>query len=285
MIVVGVDGSKAGLEAVTWAAREAALRGGDAVRVVHTMAEWPLEMDDAAPHAEVGRWMRDSAAAVLEEAAQHVKNEVPGIDVETRLLAGDPRATLIETSRDADLLVVGSHGLGGFRGLLLGSVALGVSGQAVCPVAVVRARPEPSHNVVVVGVDGSPGNAEVIELAFAEATLRGAELHAIHAWNSAIIGYGPETLADALDAATTERRLLADLVSGCAARHPDVTVVERSRHGHPAEVLREASQGAELLVVGSRGRGPFAGLMLGSVSHALLHHATCPVIVLPTAQP
>ncbi|SDG29222.1 Nucleotide-binding universal stress protein, UspA family [Sinosporangium album] len=281
MIVVGVDGSDTGLEAAAWAAREAEMRRAP-VRVVYAMAEWALEMAEDAPHAEVGRWMRDNAATVLADAVARVKQEAPDVAVESRLLGDDPRLALLEEAKEADLLVVGNHGLGGFRGLLLGSVALGVSGQATCPVAVVRVPPAPPRNVVVVGVDGSPGSLSVIEFAFAEAALRGAELHAVHAWNSSIIGYGPETLAEALEDAATERRLLAEVVAGCGERYPDVKVIERSRHGHPAEVLRLASADAELLVLGSRGRGPMAGLFLGSVSHALLHHGNCPIVVLST---
>ncbi|ACZ87532.1 universal stress protein [Streptosporangium roseum] len=280
MILVGVDGSPAALEAVSWAVQEAALRGAG-LRVVHVMPAWPLEMSEDAPYADVGRWMRDGAASMLTEALERAREADARVRVESQLLPGDPRLVLIEAAKDADLLVVGSHGLGGFSGMLLGSVALGVAGHTSCPVAVVRTVPAQARGEVVVGVDGSPAGAAAIEFAFAEASLRGATLRAVHAWSQPIAGCGPFALESAQETAGGERRLLAEALAGWGERYPDVKVTEQVEHMHPVEALKNASAHADLLVVGSRGRGGLAGLLLGSVSHALLHHTACPLIVTP----
>ncbi|WP_326822549.1 universal stress protein [Streptosporangium sp. NBC_01756] len=281
MILVGVDGSRAGLAAASWAVREAGLRG-TGLRVVHIMPAWPLEMSEDAPHADVGRWMRDGAASMLAEAVKRVQEEDGRVQVESRLLPGDPRLVLAEAAKDAELLVVGSHGLGGFRGMLLGSVPLGVTGRTTCPVAVIRSSPAQPHGEVVVGVDGSPTGVPALAFAFAEASLRGAGLRAVHAWHLPVIsGWGPSALSVAEEAAEGERRLLSEALAGWGESHPDVKVIEQVECGHPVDVLKYASAQADLLVVGSRGRGDLTGLLLGSVSHSLLHHATCPLVVSP----
>ncbi|MEV8631332.1 universal stress protein [Streptosporangium sp. NPDC051023] len=281
MILVGVDGSRASLEAVSWAVQEARLRR-EGLRVVHVTLAWPLEMAEDSPHADVGRWMRDGAEAILNGALERIREEGGDVEVASALLPGDPRQALTEAAADAELLVVGSHGLGGFRGMLLGSVALGVSGHAACPVAVIRRTPTQPRGEVVVGVDGSPAGAQAVAFAFAEASARGAALHAVHAWSRPIVGGGPFALADAEESAQRERRMLAEALAGWSERYPDVKVVERLEYGHPVDVLREISAEADLLVVGSRGRGDLAGVVLGSVSHSLLHHAACPAVVTPS---
>ncbi|MGC5015756.1 universal stress protein [Streptosporangium sp. DT93] len=280
MIVVGVDGSQAALAAAGWAAREAALRG-DELSLVHAMPAWPLEISERDRYAEVGRWMREGATSTLEAALERVHQEDPRVTARTQLLGGDPRTVLIEAAAGAGLLAVGNHGLGGFAGMLLGSVALGVAGRAACPVAVVRDPLTPPGGEVVVGLDGSAAGADALGFAFAEASLRGVGLRAVHAWSTPVVGGGPSALQIAEEAAEAERRLLAEALAGWSERHPDVTITQRLEHGHPAHVLAEASAHAGLLVVGSRGRGEVTGLLLGSVSHSLLHHATCPLVVIP----
>lgn len=277
MILVGVDGSQAALEAVSWAVREARLRG-TGLRLVHVMVAWPLEMAEGAPYAEVGRWMREGATSMLTEALERAREVDAGVAVETVLLPGDPRLVLIEAAKTADLLVVGSHGRDGFSGMLLGSVALGVAGHTPAPVAVIRKTPIPSGGEVVVGVDGSAEGGSAIAFAFAEASLRGAGLRAVHAWKGAA-GGGPLSSVDTEERAEGERRLLAEALAGWSERYPDVKVTEQVEQGHPVEVLKKASAHAELLVVGSRGRGGLTGLLLGSVSHSLLQHAVCPLVI------
>ncbi|GAT71032.1 universal stress protein UspA [Planomonospora sphaerica] len=281
MILVGVDGSQAGLDAVGWAVREAGLRRA-ALRVVHVMPAWAFDMPEDARYADVGRWMRGGAADMLEQGIERARAEGLPVEVESRLLAGDPRLVLIEAARDAELLVVGSHGLGGFRGMLLGSVALGVAGHTACPVAVVRTPPVEPNGQVVVGVDGSAAGADAVAFAFAEACARSAELRAVHAWSGPVIEGAPRLLESAAQLEGEEQRVLAEALVGLRGRYPDVKVVEQAEHGHPVDVLKDASVTADVLIVGSRGRGDLTGLLLGSVSHSLLHHAACPVIVVPS---
>ncbi|MFF5113779.1 universal stress protein [Streptosporangium sp. NPDC000509] len=276
MIVVGVDGSPAALAAAGWAAREAAARGGT-LSVVHAMPAWPLEISEKDRYADVGRWMREGATSMLDAAVERVRQEDPRVVAEPRLLGGDPRAILIEAAADAELLVVGNHGLGGFAGMLLGSVALGVVGRAACPVAVIRAPSAWPAGEVVVGVDGSKAGTGALGFAFFEASLRGVGLRAVHAWSRPVVGGGPF----AEDTAEVERRLLAEALAGWSERYPDVKVTEQLEDGHPVRVLAEVSARSGLLVVGSRGRGELTGLLLGSVSHSLLHHAGCPLVVTP----
>ncbi|GGL00954.1 universal stress protein [Planomonospora parontospora subsp. parontospora] len=285
MIVVGVDGSQAGLEAVGWAVREAGLRGAR-LRIVHVMPTWAFEMPEDVPHADVGRWMRDGAAGLLAQGVERARAEGLPVEVEPLLLPGDPRQGLIEAAGQAELLVVGSHGLGGFLGMLVGSVALGVCGHTACPVAVVRAAPagqeQPAvDGPVVVGVDGSPAGAEALAFAFAEASARGVELRAVHAWSGPVIEGAPHLLESAERREGDEQRVLAEALAGWSERYPDVKVTAEAVNGHPVDVLKDASAGAGLLVVGSRGRGDLTGLLLGSVSHSLLHHALCPLAVVP----
>jgi Universal stress protein UspA and related nucleotide-binding proteins len=283
MILVGVDGSRAGLEAAGWAAREAALRHVP-LRVVHAVPGWVLETGETGRYAGVARWMREGAETVLAGGVDRARREAPGLEVDCALLPGDPRPALIEAAARAGLLVVGNHGLGGFRGLLLGSVAQGVAAHAPCDVVVVREAPAPRGEVVV-GVDGSPAAEQVLRFAFAEASLRGASLRAIHAWRPFDLGGGYALGSDDPAGEQSERRMLGEALAGWGERHPDVKVVEEVVKGHPVEVLRHASEGADLLVVGSRGHGALAGMVLGSVSQGVLHHARCPVAVVRVGRP
>jgi nucleotide-binding universal stress UspA family protein len=266
VIVTGVDGSRAGLEAVRWAAQEAALRG-TALHVVNAMPAWACEAGEG-PYAEVAQWMRDSADSVLREAVEQARLAGPGIAVSSERLPGDPRHALLTAAKGAELLVVGNHGLGGFRGLLLGSVALGVSGHAGCPVIVVRALPAAPRPKIVLGMDGARSDTDAVRFGFAEAARRGAALVVVHAVGAHA---GPESRKD----------LPAEALKGWRERYPGVEVREEAARGHPVDVLLEASSDAELLVVGARGGGGFTRLVLGSVTHALLHHARCPVAIIP----
>jgi nucleotide-binding universal stress UspA family protein len=282
MIIVGVDGSDAGFEAVAWAAREAELYGVP-LRVAHVLPKWAHEMPETGRYADVGKWMRSGAADMVAAGVERARREAPGVKTESVLLPGDPREALIEAAGEADLLVVGGHGMGGFRSLLVGSVAYGVAGH-VDKVVVVRQVPAQPRGRVVVGVDGSPAAEPALEFAFAEASRRSAELHAVHAWRWVSAGGGFDTVWPSADAdADGEARVLAEALAGRRERYPDVKVVEDVVKGHTAEALTDASAQADLLVVGSRGRGTLTGLVLGSVSHALLSHAQCPIAVIRQA--
>jgi nucleotide-binding universal stress UspA family protein len=271
MIVVGVDGSRAGLEAVAWAAREAALREAP-LRIVHVITEWAAHTETGR-YAEVARWMRQGGQSVLATAEDRARAERPRLTVETALLPGDPRAALIGASEGADLLVLGSHGLGGVRGMLVGSVAHGVAGRAACDVVLVSELPSLPRGEIVAGVDGSSASQGVLDFAFAEAELRGTRVRVVYAWTWP----GPEPVDEG-----DERLVVREALAGRRERHPGVDVVEEIVQGHPVEALRQAATGADLLVVGSRGRGAFAGLVLGSVSQALLQRSPCPLAVIRT---
>ncbi|MFB4278974.1 universal stress protein [Nonomuraea sp. MTCD27] len=274
MIIVGVDGSRTGLEAAGWAAAEAELRQAP-LTVAHAVPKWVCEQG-AVRYAEVARWMRDGANTVLTSAEERARREWPQVRVEGVLLPGDPRSALVKASEGAELLVVGSRGIGGVRGLLVGSVAYGVSAHARTNVVLIHGRPDTPRGEIVAGTDGSPGAGRALEFAFHEAELRGARLHAVQAWAwPHVSGFEP---ADRESEQDTLRRLKESLTAH-RERHPGVDVVAEVVHGHPMEVLKEAASGADLLVVGSRGHGQLAGMLIGSISQALLHHAPCPLAV------
>ncbi|MFH9177473.1 universal stress protein [Streptomyces albogriseolus] len=284
LVVVGVDGSASSLGAVEAAAREARWRGAG-LRVVHAFL-WPamhvprgrspLGPPEGEPHNRVEHLVAEAVARARETA--------PGVDVSHVVVTGEPVTVLEAQSRAADLVVVGSRGMGGFVGLLIGSTAAQLAAHGRCPVLVVREGGD-EKGPVVVGVDGSAAGERAIDFAFAEASLRGAPLRAIHAWT--LWNAPPSQLHEGADTyvampkgvAEAEERLVSEALAGCRERYPGVSVESRAPRSQTREALIEASRSARLLVVGARGRGGFAGLMLGSVSQAVLHHAHCPVAV------
>jgi nucleotide-binding universal stress UspA family protein len=185
------------------------------------------------------------------------------------------------------MVVVGDRGLGGFSGLLIGSVAVQLAAHAECPVLVVRGQPHPSGPVVL-GVDGSPEASAAIAHAFDEAWLREAPLVALHAWLNPVAREPGDMLPLVYDldqVRDEEARVLAEAVAGCREEYPDVAVREELVRAHTRAALIDRSVEAQLLVVGTRGRGGMRGLLLGSVSQAMLHHAGCPVLVVPSHEP
>ncbi|MET7543799.1 universal stress protein [Streptomyces sp. NPDC005507] len=261
LVVVGVDGSSSSLAAVEAAAREAQRRRVE-LRVVHAFS-WPVRpvytLPDPAP-----------LHRLVNEAAQRARSVAPEVEVTEAVEAGDAVAVLEAESRAADLVVVGPRGMGGFIGMLLGSKAASLAAHSQCPVMVAREEPA-GAGPIVLAVDGSPVGEKAVEFAFAEAALRRAQLVAVHAWLPDYVpaGMGPESAEG----------LLAQALVGRAESYPDVTVRHEVLSGETRETLIEASRTAQLMVVGARGRGGFTGLLLGSVSQALLHHAHCPVTV------
>ncbi|MEV0584523.1 universal stress protein [Nonomuraea sp. NPDC050310] len=280
MIVVGVDGSRAALEAVAWAAREAHLRAVPLL-IAHAMPGWAIE-EHGGRLAEVARWMREGAVGVLQAAVARARQEEPKLEVDTALLAGDPRTALTEAAGQARLLVVGDCGLGPVRGLLIGSVAYGVAAHSRGDVVIVRSPRPNQGGDIVVGIDGSEASELVLAAAFAEASLRGVRLRAVHAWTWLEAGGGFWPIPDDFDDAKAERRLMSEALAGWRTRYPEVELVEEVVRGHAVDVLRQASEHAGLLVVGSQGYSAVAGLAFGSVSRAMLHHAPCPVMVVRT---
>jgi len=228
------------------------------------------------------------AEAVAQRAAE-VAAEGAGLagegDVTARAVPGPAAAALVEGSRSSDLVVVGSHGRHGMADLLLGGVSRQVAAHSVCPVIVVR-DDAARFGRIAVGIDGSPPALRALDFAFEQASRHGWALRVVHAWDVAVIGFDANTstyphggiLDEVGDA---ETRLSAEVLAGHADRYPDVALEVTVQRGAPAKVLVDASGDCDLLVTGSRGRGGFAALMLGSVSHKVLHHAQCSVAVVP----
>ncbi|MEG3637219.1 universal stress protein [Micromonospora palythoicola] len=280
-VVVGVDGSEIALHAVRAAAREAAYRHRP-LRVVHAFI-WPLMGVPLgpAPGAPADGGLRNQAERHLADAVAEAGKVAPEVPVTAEVVDGSASSMLLAEARDAALVVLGNRGLGGFAGLLLGSVAVQVSAHADGPVLVVRGESR-ADGPVVVGVDGSELSQEAVRFAFEEAAWRGTELVAVHAWlYPTPVGPGDILpLVYDLDAfRDEEERVLAEAVAGWSERYPEVPVRRRLVRGSPGRALVEESRTAQVVVVGARGRGALGGLLLGSVSHAVLHHAHCPLAI------
>lgn len=286
-IVVGVDGSGASMAAVTWAAKLASARGLE-LEIVHGLQIAALCYGGVglAGIDVLFDAVRQDGERVLAEARRLVttvdKDLVLGSDMPTET----PAPLLIERSRRARMVVVGATGSGGFAGMVLGTTAATLVSHAHSPVAVIRGREGSTHipgtGPVVVGIDGSPTSEQAIAAAFEEASLRGVPLVAVHAWSdvtyedfSGIVRIMPqwESVVEG------EERLLAQRLAGWQEKYPDVEIRRELRRDRPRQALLDASENAQLVVVGSRGRGGFTGLLLGSTSQALVHHAGCPVLV------
>lgn len=288
-VVVGIDGSGTASGAVRWAAREAARRG-TTLRIVYADVfalpvlpelpgvPWP-QAHRTAVRAEVEGWL----AAAAEAADQ----ESPGVVVRTASVPGTPGSVLVEESGDAAVVVVGDRGLGGFTGLMAGSVAVAVAAHGHSSTAVVRGGYErgPSAGIgpVVVGIDGSPHTRVLLAHGFERAMTLNVPLHVVHTWHLTGIEtrwmrVGPPT-GEIQDA---EERLMSEQLAGWSERYPDVAVHRFVAEGSPSKALLEHAAEAELVVVGARGRGGFTGMLLGSTSQALIHHAPCPVLVVRT---
>ncbi|MFE1248448.1 universal stress protein [Streptomyces sp. NPDC058766] len=282
LVIAGVDDSARSLDAVVYAAREAAFRGA-ALRVVHALVRPGRLPEDTVVPQSVLEGTRRTAETLVSDAVLRARRGTGRRRLGV-VLPGEPLTVLERRSRTADLLVVGSRGLGGIAGLLLGSTATGLAAHAQCPVLVVREQADPAEPILL-GVDGSPAGAAAVRFALEEATVQGARVVALHAWTSWNARMPPpqdpaEPYAYPHGAlAAAEERLLAEALAGTCALYPDVKVEHRVVRGPTREALIEASRTARLTVVGSRGRGGFTGLLLGSVSQAVLHHAHRPVAV------
>jgi nucleotide-binding universal stress UspA family protein len=282
-IVVGVDGSPSADAAVRWADWEASSRGcGLTLLATVSPALATTGFGPGIPPSlDLIDTLQEQAQAVLDAAAAKVTTP----DVRTHVEVGSASGALIEASQLAEMIVMGSRGRGGFKGLLLGSVGAQVAAHADCPVAIIRDAPRTHAKSIVVGVDESQAAGAAVAEAFAMADRHNLELIAVHAWdipaydliilpNSTI----PIPLADVAD---DEIRLAAEVLAGFRTEFPNVVVQERLVRSSAAEALLNASSEAAMIVVGTRGHGPTIGALLGSVSNAVLHKSNIPVVVVP----
>jgi nucleotide-binding universal stress UspA family protein len=281
-LVVGVDGSAASDAAVGWAAQEAMIRGLS-IKLLHVVAP-TLTSSVEEPNNTITHEQEFKARQVLNRARrivdEHKGEARPKVRVELRY-AG-VLATLIDASRDAQMIVVGARGLGEFGWHMLGSVSSGLLHHAHCPVAVIHdpdsaVREMRDDAPVLVGIDGSPASEAATALAFDEASRRGVPLVALHAWSDVgvfpILGMDWQVYRDEGD------EVLGERLAGWQEMYPDVQVYRRLVCDVPARWLINESESAQLVILGSRGRGGFAGLHLGSVSSAVAQSARVPVIV------
>ena len=287
-IVVGIDGSSVSKVAVDWAARTAALREVP-LKLVHVLnppavmafPEVPMPSGYLQWQEEEGRALLAAAVTTAEEAALLVGTGSKSLTLTTEMISGSSVPTLVDESTRAQMVVVGCRGRGALARGLLGSVSTGLVHHAHCPVAIIHDEdpliPHPSKAPVVVGVDGSPASERAVEIAFEEASFRGVDLVAVHAWSDTGVFEFPGIDWSVVRAGAEET--LSERLAGWGERYPDVLVRRVVVADRPAHQLLEQAQSAQLLVVGSHGRGGFAGMLLGSVSTAVIHAARMPVIV------
>jgi len=296
-VTAGLDGSPESLSAAGWAAREA-LRRGLPLRLLHA---WERQPYPAAHAPLAGRDLQsDWAERVPREAETELRSRHPDLQIIVDQVAQQPAPALLAATADAELLVLGSRGLGGVAGFLVGSVALTVVARARRPVVLVRAGEleedehlpdaagQPStgtpYRDVVLGIDPGQPAGPVIEFAFDAALRRTAVLRVIHSWNLPVYyGYGAATWGPEFGADLAEQQAgeLAEALRPWREKYPGVQVTEQALVGRAAHHLVEAASEAGLLVVGRRAQRPAIGPHVGSVTHAVLHHAAAPVAVVP----
>ncbi|MGW6912102.1 universal stress protein [Streptomyces sp. NPDC054940] len=293
-VVAGLDGSSEGRAAAEWAAREAKLRGLP-LKIVHVwepvpepMAQAPLLGAETQQH-----W----SERIPREAAEGIRVRHPGVEVTTDQLVGGSADTLVKAASDAELLVLGSRGLSGFGGFMVGSVGLSVVAHLKRPVVLVRAgeqaadehEPDPEgipsaatpYRPVLLGLDAANLDDSVIEFAFEAATHRETGLRAIHGWNlPPYYVYGLSADLQLHDEIGRQQAaVLAEALRPWRQKYPNVEVTEETPSGSPGIRLVDASHEASLVVVGRRIRRSPLGAHIGPVTHAVLHHAAAPVAV------
>jgi nucleotide-binding universal stress UspA family protein len=265
-VVVGYDGSSSSVAATEWAAAEAAARGAELVVLTCRAGDPGCASHDRAEHM-----------------AAQLRERHPELSCHGAAAHGAPRDALVEASRDADLLVVGKTGSGTARALILGSVANAVLRKSTCPTAVIPGSyaSRPRAERIVVGVDGSSAARHALDWAVDAATVRGGELTLVHAWSYTYTGPVAQSVAERDRACADAARFLDPLVDSTKTVARGFTVVGRLVEDSAAAALLDHSASADLLVVGSTGRGGARSILVGSVARAVTEHATCPTAVVP----
>jgi nucleotide-binding universal stress UspA family protein len=278
-IVAGVDGSAASAAAIDWAARDAAIRN-ISLTLVHVAGGLGGTWPQTPPLVGFGEWQQRRGRELIADAIRIVEDATGGTDairVKTEMYYSAIIPTLIDMSKEAEMVVVGHRGRGAFGAL--GSVSSALIHHAHCAVAVIHEDSSTGRSAqapVLVGVDGSPASELATAIAFDEASRRHVGLMALHAWIDSALEFPG---IDWTSMKASEDEVLAERLAGWQERYPDVTVNRHVVCDRPARQLIEQSDVAQLAVVGSHGRGGFAGMLLGSVSAAMVQSARTPVIV------
>ncbi|MFH8769496.1 MULTISPECIES: universal stress protein [unclassified Streptomyces] len=295
LVIAGVDGSPESLAAAEWAAREAARRDLP-LRLIHAWA-WHPRPHDGEPANAAQRYL---AMRALRQAEDRIRGAVPGVRLADEQVEGPATAALLKAAEQADLLVLGSRGLTGLAGFLVGSVALGVVAQALGPVVLVRAEEQAEdehlpaddgsacagtgYRDVVLGLDVKDPCDEVIEFAFEAAVLRRARLHVVHAWQPpSALGLGPGDIALVDDPYRADewQGFVSAVLQVWRDKYPAVEVLETVVREKATTALVRAASGAGLLVVGRHRTDRPSLARTGPVTHAVIHHVDCPVAVVP----
>lgn len=276
LVVVGVDGSASGFDAVVWAADDA-YRWGAPLRAVCVVETWPYQVPQI-PSPEWEDALVTHARDVLAKAETIAREGRPGIEVSSDVIVGTPAMALREQAAGATELVVGSKGAGGFAGAVLGSVSMNLAGQAPGPVVVVRDGSATPRGEVVVGIDGSPACEPALAYAFRQAGSRNCTLRAVHAWPLPFV-LAADFSYDFEAVRLSHQRVAREQLAPWRERYPRVDVVTDVQQGHPVKALTTAGDQADLVVIGSHGRSGLGSIVLGSVSRGVLHHARCSVAV------
>ncbi len=283
-VVVGLDRSPQAWAAVEYAAGLAA-RARVPLLLVHAFEPSQFEVRPSSGRVtDTEAVLRNVAGRLVADVRDVVTALHPDVEIRTRLETGSATEKLLEESARAAAVVLGSRGAGGFADLLVGSTTLHVASHARCPVIAVPAPDETAsaRRGVVVGVDGSAVSEPAIRYAFEAAADVDEPLTALHAWYDVtrtgsgrmmLLGYDPAAVRE------EERLVLAESMAGWQEKFPDVEVRHEVALAHPVATLVQRARDARLLVVGCRGHGAVRSIVLGSVSHGVLHHATVPVAV------
>lgn len=279
-IVVGVDSSGGESHALVRAVREARLRDAH-LEIISVWTFPPLSMEEKLM-VSAGQMERETQQIVGERVAEVMSdNGISELSTNVRVVEGAPARVLVAASEDADLLVVGRHDRARVRHFLIGSVASQCVRHATCPTMVVPGATE-SPPRIVVGMDGSQNSHEALQWALAQAKLTGADVEIFNVWHEPLTAAGE--LMDPLPVMEMCEESARESVDAWVAdaRVPDgVTLTGTAAHGDASHILAQEGETADLVVIGSRGVGGFAGLLLGSVSRNVVHLSPCTVVVIP----